>query len=331
MVLLFGLLLSLVVSAGELEFGYSPVLARGEKPMFSVTPPRDVNTLWVRVEAGEGRWEFDRNGARGGEELRFYWDRDETVSEALVTVKVVFTDGYVEAVQVPVSYSYGGQLMVDLGRASADLRAHTLTVQVSHRVERADLIAYGAHKSVLDERTVRIDGGPGEIDVPWVGDPAEVVLLDVTLHGANAWAGFTYSPWFLDIPHDEVVFDTGSWEITAEQEPKLHRLKQDLDEVVEKYGAVVPVKLYIAGCTDTVGSSLANASLSQHRAHAIGKWLQAHGFEQPVFVHGFGESWLATPTADGVDNAANRRALYMVAANPPPASAGVPPARWASL
>ena len=325
------LILSWTAAAGELEFGYSPSLGPGDRPMLSVTVPRTVASLWVEVEAGAETVEFSRTGMAAGEKATIHWPRDPSVVAALATIRVEFTDGYVEAVQVPISYSYAGQLEVDLSRARADLARNTLTVSVTREVERAEITAYGARKAVLDRRTIELVGGPGEIEVPWVGAPDEVVLLDVTLHGGNAWAGFTYSPWFVDIPHDDVVFQSGLWSIDSTETPKLDRLLQDVTGLVEKYGSVVPVKLYIGGCTDTVGSRESNASLSRNRAQAIGAWLRNSGLDIPIFYSGFGESWLAVDTADGVENALNRRAVYMLGANPPPASAGVPRTRWRAL
>ncbi|MEC8425590.1 MAG: OmpA family protein, partial [Myxococcota bacterium] len=160
---------------------------------------------------------------------------------------------------------------------------------------------------------------------------ADVVLLDVTLHSASAWAGFTYSPWFLDIPHDDVLFASGSADIPASESHKLEKTLRDLEDVIEKYGDVVPVKLYIAGCTDTVGDGAHNRDLSRRRARAIATWLRQHGHDKPIYFHGFGESLLAVPTGDGVDEARNRRVLYMVGANPPPPGSGIPGVRWTAL
>jgi len=325
------LFLCLSAQAGELEFGYSPSLGPGERPMLSVTVPRSVDSLWVEIEAGGQTVEFSRSGMSGGEQAKFHWPRDPSVVEALATVRAEFSDGYVESVQVPVSYAYGGRLEIDLSRARADLKARTVTVSVNQEVQRADITAFGAHKAVLDQRSVELGSGPGSVDVPWVGSPEDVVLLDVTLHTNNAWSGFTYSPWFMDIPHDDVVFGSGEHEIDASEEPKLEHLKHQVSDLVDKYGSVVPVKLYIGGCTDTVGNSAANAELSRNRARAIGGWLRENGVAVPIFYAGFGESWLAVQTGDGVDNVLNRRAVYMVGANPPPSSAGVPAVRWSSL
>jgi outer membrane protein OmpA-like peptidoglycan-associated protein len=331
MLFIFAWVCSMVASAGELEFGYSPTLERGAKPMFSITVPRDTESLWVQIEAGGRSWEFSRGVMAAGEKAVVNWDRDLSATEALATIKVEFKDGYVEALQVPFQYSYGGALSIDLSNAVADLQKRTLRVSVTSQVERAEIKAIGAHKSILDESVVVLGEGPGDIEVPWVGDPAEVVLLDVTLHSATAWAGFTYSPWFLDIPHDDVVFETGSSDIAADQEHKMMSLQEELNDVIDKYGDVVPVKLFIGGCTDTVGSKSSNAELSRKRARAIGAWLREHGTPIPIFYYGFGESWLASATGDEVDNATNRRAVYMVGANPPPSSAGVPVAKWSGL
>jgi len=325
------MLLSGPSHAQDLDFGYTPAPGPGEKPGLLVTPQRAVKTLEVNCEAGGEAYDFEKSGLAAGKLVRLEWKRDPSVTTATCFVRAIFPDGYVSEVSLPIEYSYGGALSVDLSRASADVDKRTLTVRVSDSVERADITAYGARKVVLDKSTMEVGAGPGEITVPWVGDPADVVLLDVTLHSASAWAGFTYSPWFLDIPHDDVLFESNSADVPPSEEYKLTKTLRDLQEVVEKYGEIVPVKLYIAGCTDTVGDAGHNRDLSRRRAKAIAQWLRAHGYDRPIYFHGFGESLLAVRTGDGVDEARNRRVLYMVGANPPPAGSGVPRVSWSAL
>lgn len=322
---------SLPAQGDDLAFGYVPAPGPGEQPALLVTPARAVKKMEVQVEAGGQTYTFEKTNLPAGKQVSFPWKRDPSVTEATAFVRAVFSDGFVAEFNIPVQYSYAGGLKVDISRAFADVKKRTLTVQVSEVVDKADIAAYGAHKAVLDERTVDVGAGPGEIEVPWVGDPGDVVLLDVTLHGGNAWTGFTYSPWFLDIPHDDVLFDTDSDVITADQEWKLENTMKELAEVLDKYGTIVPVKLYVAGCTDTVGDGGHNKDLSNRRARAIARWLRAHGFDQPIFYYGFGETLLAVSTGDGVDEVRNRRVLYMVGANPPPAGSGIPGVGWQSL
>ncbi|MBN2797539.1 MAG: OmpA family protein [Deltaproteobacteria bacterium] len=323
--------LSAPADAGELAFGYSANPGPSEKPTLIITPPRALSELTVVVEAGGESWEFTKGAVPAGQAVRFSWERDTSITQATAWVSAVFSDQSTEEVSLPLRFVYGEPLKVDLSRAVADVKARTLEVQVTAPVTTAEIIAYGAHKAVLSQKTVEISGGPGRIAVPWVGSPSEVVLLDVKLSNDTGWAGFTYSPWFLDIPHQDVLFPSNEAEILADEAPKLQRTLEELEAVLDKYGDVVPVKLYIAGCTDTVGDAGHNAELSRRRARAIAAWLRDHGYGGPILYHGFGEGLLAVPTGDGVDEAANRRALYLVGANPPPASAGLPPVSWTSL
>lgn len=332
----FTLLAGLALSSGsahgaDLDLGYISNPQPGQQPALLLTPSRTVTRLDVVIEAGGQSYAFHQEGVAGGEQQTFPWTRDTSVTAASAYILAVFDDGYVSEMTVPIEYSYAAPLSVSLEGATADVEARTLTVQATAEVERADITAYGAHRAVLDKRTVDIGQGPGAVRIPWVGEPEDVVLLDVTVHGSNAWAGFTYSPWFLDIPHEDVLFDSDQATIAQSEEYKLQHTLQELHDVIDKYGSVVPVKLYIAGCTDTVGDSAHNRDLSQRRAKAIAAWLRSHGYDLPIYYHGFGEGLLAVKTGDGVDSARNRRALYMVGANPPPAGSGVPSVRWSEL
>ncbi len=328
------LLLSLwfgVARAGDLDFGFVPNPGPAEQPALFVTPGRKVDELYVVIEVGGKSFTFTKTNVPAGVKQSFKWPRNTAVTHADAFVRATYADGDVVETNVPVDYSFAGPLAVNLAGASADIAGKTITVTTTGPVSSADIVAYGAHKAELQRATVDVRGGPGKVSVPFVGDPSEVVLLDITLRNPTSWAGFTYSPWFLDIPHEDVLFTSDSSQIPSDQAWKLEATLRQLQDVLDKYGAVVPVKLYVAGCTDTVGDSAHNADLSARRARAIATWLRGHGYDQPIYTWGFGENLLAVPTGDGVDNAANRRALYMVGANPPPPGSGVPSVGWKPL
>jgi len=317
--------------AGDLSFGYTASPEAGEDPALVVSPARALSMVTVVIETPSGNHERVRRGVGAGEQVRFTWPRDTSVTSVRAWITAEFADGTSEEVVIPMELDWGGGLAVDLSTARADVGRRVLSVEVTGRVERAEVVAYGAHRAQLSTRTVEIGQGPGTVEVPWVGDPGRVVVLDVTLHGSGGWAGFTYSPWFLDIPHNDVLFETNRAEILPAEEPKLEQTLADLADVLDKYGEIVPVKLYIAGCTDTVGPAAHNRDLSRQRAKSIATWLRQHGYRHPIYYWGFGEDLLAVGTGDGVDEAANRRALYLVSANPPPAGSGIPPVSWIEL
>ncbi len=318
-------------AAQDLQFNYVPAPKAKENPAFIITPSRAIDELYVQITVGGKTLEFTRKKLAAGSTQRFEWPRDTAVTHADCYVLARFAEGDVSEINVPIDYRYEVPLKVDLSKASADISARTVTVHVTAPVDSADIIAYGAHKSELDRSSISLSGGPGPVVVPFVGDPGEVVLLDVTLKAGGSWSGFTYSPWFLDIPHDDVRFESNSAEIPSTEVYKLEATLRELQDVVDKYGSVVPVKLYVAGCTDTVGDASHNLDLSGRRARAIATWLKNHGFSHPIYTYGFGEALLAVPTGDQVDHAANRRVLYMVGSNPPPAGSGVPQVSWRAM
>lgn len=325
------LLITSIAGATDLQFGYPTHLEGGDRPGLFITPPRSVSVLDVECTQGDQVFHWNESGLPGGATKKFLWDRDPDNASAECVIQVRFTDDTAEGIVLNLDFTYGASLSVDLGRASVDLEAHTLSIEATAPVQKAEIVAYGAGKVVLDQREVAVSGGPGMVDIPWVGDPAEVVILEVKLFAGSSWAGFTYSPWFLDVPHEDVIFETNSDVVSADQEYKLERTLRELEDVVEKYGDLVPVKLYIAGCTDTVGDQASNMDLSRRRARAIARWLNRKGFTYAIYYHGFGEKLLAVQTDDEVDESRNRRALYLVSSNPPPAGSGIPSAGWTKL
>jgi outer membrane protein OmpA-like peptidoglycan-associated protein len=317
--------------AQSVSFGFVTNPSSSVDPGLYVVPEADVESIYVECEVGNRRQNWEREGVTGGSQELFSWPFDPNVSHADCYVRAVFPSGHVEEVELPVDYQVGATLSVDYSNAEADLEAHTLTVEVTAPVTSAEIVAWGAGRVQLGSDTIALDAGPGEVTVPWVGEASEVVLLEIKFFGEGGWASFSFSPWMLDLPHEDVLFDTNMAEIPASEEWKLQATLRDLREVIAQYGDIVPVKLYVGGCTDTVGNSSSNSALSRNRARAIGEWLREHGFTHPIYYYGFGEGWLAQPTGDGVDNAANRRAVYIIGANPPPPSSAVPRARWREL
>jgi outer membrane protein OmpA-like peptidoglycan-associated protein len=319
------------VRAQDLSIGYAPALESGDSPMLSITPERGLSRLHVELEVG-GQVDVHEYGAvAAGQEVVISWERDTSVTEATAAIRAVFSDGFVSEYSVPMSYSYGSALDVDMSSVQIDLELGHISFEVTDAVRHAELISYGAHRAVLDRQLVPINAGPGRIEIPWEGNPKKVVLLEIIVHNESGMAAFDYSPWYLEIPHQDVLFETNQSDIPEEEEWKLQATLEELSEVQEMYGDMIDIKLYIGGCTDTVGVGSSNRDLSARRARTIARWLRAHGYASPILTYGFGESWLAVPTADGVDEPANRRAVYMVGTRPPPSITGVPRVGWKPL
>ncbi len=206
--------------------------------------------------------------------------------------------------------------------------------------ERRRLVVHPS-RPVVDARASVVGEGGREIEDAYgmLVDPSnpvfelstreEVLQIVVRVKDeAGIMAELVLSPWYYAIPHEDLVFASGSAVITAAEAPKLERTWTTVREVLDKYGRVVKIKLYVAGYTDTVGSSASNLELSRRRAQAIARWFRDRGFPGEVYWQGFGEEALAVPTPDETDALPNRRALYLLAAERPPVTPDLPASDW---
>lgn len=150
-------------------------------------------------------------------------------------------------------------------------------------------------------------------------------------------------PWAVTIPHTEVNFDSGKWDIKGTEEPKVDEafsvLVHELDGLEQANNALGPnfkgkitASLYIVGYTDTVGSPADNQGLSMNRAKQIAAYFRDKGAWCSIYYQGMGERGLAVDTDDSVDEVRNRRALYLLMPDPSkPPGGGKIPGSWKKL
>ncbi len=205
-------------------------------------------------------------------------------------------------------------LRVDVDKTRLDLAKGFVPLVTSAPVERCEFDA------LLDGETTRQGGVPvhdNAVSVPF--DGRDVLLrLTLTCYDADGFfAGVHLYPWKLEVPHEEVNFATGDSRIQASELPKVERAFDDIMAAVRRYGALIKIKLYVIGHTDSVGDSAANDALSLARARSIAAQLKKKGVKVPVFAAGFGEGSLLVETPDETDEPKNRRAQYILAVDPP--------------
>lgn len=225
-------------------------------------------------------------------------------------------------------------LSVTVPRESLDLSGRALSVVVDRPAKDVGVEVITVGGDVIGR------GGEGggrwpagaPIPVTWSDSGEEVVQLRVRATDVDGfWGQVDLFPWSYEVPHEDVVFASGKSVVEPDEAPKLEAALKEVQAVVDKYGSVAQINLYVAGFTDTVGPAVANQALSEARAKAIARWFADHGFAHPIHFQGFGEEALAVATPDNTDEAANRRATYIVAAEAPAASEALPGARWTRL
>jgi len=249
------------------------------------------------------------------------------------SLSVELADG--SAGEMPLSFEVEvlRPLGVAVARESIHLGDGRLAATLDRPARQVMVRAWNADGALLGEGTAPAQGvAAGQPIEVRFGTGADLARLEVIGTDAD---GFTSAldlfPWSYNIPHEDLIFASNSAQIDPAEAPKLQGALTEVNKVVARYGKLAPVKLYIAGYTDTVGDNAHNQALSEQRAASIARWFRAQGFSGPIAYQGFGERALALPTADGVDEARNRRALYVVAADEPAISAELPGASWKRL
>ena len=227
----------------------------------------------------------------------------------------------------------GGGLTIEVPRDEIDIKNRSITVRADRKISAAHLTLIGPNGPFFDEDVDPGDADPGEdIWLDWTGGSKEVLRMDITL--TDRWGFYSFEkifPWSLEIPHEDIHFDTGSHEISEGEQAKVDAAYKDVNKTASLYGRFVEVRLYIAGYTDTVGDRSSNQGLSERRARAIAEAFRKRGFTGSLYYQGFGESALAVATADGQDEVLNRRAVYLLASRPPQPSSNFPRSAWKKL
>ncbi|PCC75169.1 MYXO-CTERM domain-containing protein [Nannocystis exedens] len=228
-----------------------------------------------------------------------------------------------------------------MATAADILYDHKVAYTTSFEVSGYEFKVYNTDGDVIHN-----DAGTGgwkageRIELRW-NTTDDVFLVKVRFEGAQGQFGeHILAPMAIDIPHTEVVFDSGKAIIRGEQAPKIdeaaavamHKLaavenaKKAVGNVLEGAGYVP--KLFIAGYTDTVGKPGDNQKLSEGRARAIAERFHEKGVWSEIYYTGMGEKGLKVQTPDSFDEEKNRRAVYVISFQPPTGPWFPSPGAW---
>ncbi len=245
-------------------------------------------------------------------------------------VKLTTSDGGVGVMPLSLEVASLPLVQWTASMDDVDLEGRGLVTHPSRPMSDALLRVIGATGEVVDEQAGDVSD-PDQPRFSWTFG-GEVVKLVVEARDAYGFRSqLELSPWHYAIPHEDVVFASGSAEVTSTEAPKLEATWADTVAVMQKYGVIVDIQLYVAGYTDTVGATGSNQALSERRARAIAGWFRQRGVSGAIWYQGFGERALAVPTPDETDEVRNRRAVYLLAAQTPPVDAHLPAAAWKRL
>lgn len=249
------------------------------------------------------------------------------------SLSVVAADG--SEGDMPLSFSVAvlPPLQIRMSPGTLDVPNRAVSIVLDRPSSRVEVTVLGPKGVELGGAIVPTQTPAGQpIAVQWSQAVGDVMKLRIRGFDADGfYSDIELSPWRYSVPHEDVVFQTNSSDIDSTEVPKLQSAMNDVQNVLDKYGSDVVIKLYVGGHTDTVGDSAHNQTLSLARAKSIAGWFKSAGFKGDIYYQGFGESDLAVATADSVDEPKNRRATYVLAAQSPDMPKDAPGLSWMLL
>lgn len=331
------LALALGASAQAQDAVKLEVIRKGQvglsNPGLVLLPQVGAERLDAKVSCG-GATAGHTGGANAGDRILLELAVNPGVYTCTGTLDAAFDDGSSGAMPLSFDITMFPPLGITVDKNTIDLATGRLEAVLDRPADRVEVTSYGFQGEVLGQgQCPAMGAAPGTpVSCEWAPAHPEVLRLEVKGTDVDGfWTALELYPWYYEIPHEDVNFETAMAEIRPGEVPKLDEAWGRIQEVVAKYGPVAEVNLYIAGYTDTVGDGSSNQYLSDQRAAAIARWFRAKGFTGGIYFQGFGEDGLIVKTPDEVDEPANRRAAYVVAAEPPPVTPLMPRQAWKKI
>lgn len=327
-VVLFVVLLATVgdVRAQSLDFKLTNRLVAGQRPAITVKAGADVASVELDVVRNADHTQFTaRNGAiRAGQSATLvFGDAKGGTSTWTGKLLAKWKSGKQESFDLTFDTQTIGDLKITYDKSHLDLAGKRVEIQLSRPAGHAELVVIGEDGNELGRGEAKWKGEPAGrwLPIEWTQRPGNVLRLELKVTSADDLTTLVkLVPWSVQVPHDEVTFESGKSEIRATEIPKLDASYQKIVDAIGTARRADPkltVRLYVAGHTDRVGTPADNRKLSLDRARAIANWFRERGLPLPVAYAGFGEEAPLVDTPDEKDEPRNRRVDYIVGVEEP--------------
>ncbi len=215
------------------------VVRKGQKkqsvPQLVVLPQVDIDVLTVRVACG-GAHAKHLGPVKMGMRIALELDTSIGVHTCSGSLAVYFDDG--SEGEMPLSFEV--QMLPQLGitapKDQVDLEGHNLNVLLDRPAASVEVELFGLSGQSVGVASVEAYGQAAgtPITVHWADPGEEVIRLLVTGKDQNGfWSQLELKPWFYEIPHEDVVFETAKSEIREQEAPKLQDTLVEINKVIQ--------------------------------------------------------------------------------------------------
>jgi outer membrane protein OmpA-like peptidoglycan-associated protein len=307
-----------VAAAQPVSFQLKGEVPVGQKPQLLLTATQPVTDIRVDLDRDDGkRFSMKHAGLAKGKSVTLdIGDGAAGKSSWKGTISAQVTGAEKWSHDVTFDTRVSAPIKVTYDIEHLDLEKRELQFKLSRSADTAELVVIGDDGKELGKGSAKLTGEPADkwLPITWT-QPANtrVMMMKLRVAGNDGVASnVELIPWSVTIDHEDVNFATDKSVIEPSENAKLDASLGKINEAIKRSEKFIKMKLYVAGHTDTVGDSAKNRKLSLARALAIGTYFKNKGITIPIVVAGFGEDVLKVKTPDKTDEAANRRADYVI-------------------
>lgn len=304
------------------------VLHGQDKPSITLVFNRAITAATVELDGvGSTTQRFKIGRKRAGRSFKAEIKAGPGQYEVRGNLSVVFADGSSGEMPLQFSIVVAAPMTIEVPYSRIYQKEGRVEVKLNRPANYCDSEVLYENGSIVKDRTSFGGAESGEwLSVTW-GVPSSmsgrdhvVLKIRITCHDVDYFSnGIELSPWWLEIPHDDVIFPSGKWSMHVDEQIKIDAVLPEIRDAVAKYSKLIPLGLYISGHTDTMGDAASNKVLARKRAQTIAAYLKSVGVGVKIFFRGTGEEELAIQTGDNVDEPRNRRARYILSNGAPDA------------
>lgn len=311
--------------AGDVSFSYSTTAAIGQKLTFTIIVNKAISKAVLQLSDGKNTLQKNIGKTAVGKNLVFDLpQKTEGKSDWKGFIDVTFTDNTVGSMEL--QFQTEIRKIPELVVSEVDIPNNRAVVKLDQTASKVELEVTGDDGELIANTSQDFPNAPAgtPLVVEWMPRTnATVLRLRFVGYNDLGFSSRTWNayPWQIDIPHEEVVFESNSSVIQGSEEPKLQAVLPQIQTLTKRYisnkDLDLDVKLFVSGHTDSVGGSESNRTLSLARARSIAVWLKKSGIKVPIYIRGYGEDRLRIPTPDETDEVRNRRADYTLSIESP--------------
>jgi outer membrane protein OmpA-like peptidoglycan-associated protein len=318
--------LSVLAEAVEVSVTSTPKPGKGV-PAIHVHINERIAGFELKLQRSDGHTVQVRGGGEPGVTRTLELEQPEGRFHYTGELLVEFPDKRKDSMPLDFDTELASRVTLNFNRyKDVDMENRRLVFRMGRPAARAEVQVLMDTGQYAMNGEVKFNGEPAgtPLEIQWPEMPGQVIKIAIrAFDDMGQFVGMEFFPNYLEIPHEDVNFDTGKWDIRPDEEPKLEKSYRVISEKLSLYGRTVKNRLYIIGYTDTVGSTESNRTLSLQRARSIAAWFRRRGVGISIFYEGFGEQAPRVNTPDETAEVRNRRAMYLISREDP-SMEGVP-------